>query len=125
MTKASAQQSISDLDRLDQLLLEASKNPEGIVTDQNTGLEYTLPGLISMGAYLNIKDLDGKTPLMHSCERLILNNVRSLISESAEVNLQDSKGMSALMMLSSLPRANSSFSSTIQHEIYEELIEIF
>lgn len=55
--------------------------------------------LLSLDVYsdVDIADADGNTPLIVACEKDYAEIVKTLINAGAKVNLQNNKGMSALM----------------------------
>ena len=55
------------------------------------------------GTDVNLKDLEGRTPLMYASYNGNVEVIRSLIEKDADVNLRDLYGRSALMMASSGP----------------------
>jgi len=73
--------------KLDQQLMQAAKG----------GSPDTIPGLITQGAYVNMQDSTGTTPLLAATEADKADVCRVLLQNGADVNLARNDGTSPLL----------------------------
>ena len=67
------------------------------------GQSGQVAALLEAGTDVNLKDREGRTPLMYASYNGHAEVMKSLVEKGADINLQDIYGRSALMMASSGP----------------------